>query len=380
MKATVAVATLQELLDLVSRFVSRHATLPILENILIKANIDSITLKATDMEKYIEVEMPAQVESDGALTINAKMLTDIIKATDDSEVVLHADLTKDNLKITTSSDDFTIKWIAATEYVAVPSVQSDSQVSLQTKAFSYGVGKVEYAVTEKNFSPVLTGVYIRTKQSDQWKKLVFVWTDSFRLGEYTVDFQGSNEEFSLIIPKIHINDIKRVADYALSKDNDTMTLQYSDNMVSMTFKAWESTLQCTALLIQWTFPDYENENIMPTSYNSKVRIESSVLDKAIKKIGILTRDINNFINIQLDVDKISISSGDTDMGKWDTQLPCLVEWDIVNFGMNGKYISDFLRSSQWDEVVMHVVDSHKPVIFKDIDDNQFTYIVRPLIK
>jgi DNA polymerase III sliding clamp (beta) subunit (PCNA family) len=61
------------------------------------------------MEKYIEVEMPAQVESDGSITINAKTLTDIIKATDDDQVLLHADLTKDTLKITTSHDDFTIK-------------------------------------------------------------------------------------------------------------------------------------------------------------------------------------------------------------------------------------------------------------------------------
>jgi DNA polymerase-3 subunit beta len=167
MKATVAVSQLQELLDLVSRFVSRHATLPILENILIKTNIDTITLKATDMEKYIEVEMPAKVESDGALTINAKTMTDIIKATDDEYVVLHGDLAKDTLKITTSSDNFSIKGISANEYVAVPSVQSDNQVQLQTRAFSYGIGKVEYAVTEKNFSPVLTGVYIRTKDTDE---------------------------------------------------------------------------------------------------------------------------------------------------------------------------------------------------------------------
>lgn len=380
MKATVAVSQLQELLDLVSRFVSRHATLPILENVLIKTNIDTITLKATDMEKYIEVEMPAKVESDGALTINAKMMNDIIKATDDEYVVLHGDLAKDMLKITTSSDNFNIKGISANEYVAVPSVQSDSQVQLQTRAFSYGIGKVEYAVTEKNFSPVLTGVYIRTKDTDEWKKLIFVGTDSFRLGEYRIDFNGSWDDFSLIIPKVHINDIKRVADYAMSKDNETMTLQYSDNMIHVSFKAWETTLHCTALLIQWTFPDYENENIMPTKFNGKVRIEWWVLDKAIKKIGILTRDINNFINIQLDSDSLALTSWDTDMGRWATKLPCLVEWDLIWFGMNGKYISDFLRSAQWTEVLLHVVDAQKPVIFKDIDDDQFTYIVRPLIK
>lgn len=68
------------------------------------------------------------------------------------------------------------------------------------------------------------------------------------------------------------------------------------------------------------------------------------------------------------------------MGQGETSLPALIEGESVNFGMNGKYVADFLRSVSGDEVIMQIVSSEKPVIFKDKDDEQFTYVVRPLIK
>jgi DNA polymerase III sliding clamp (beta) subunit (PCNA family) len=64
MKVTLQVNALKEVMDLVGRFVSRHATLPILENVYIKANIDTIMFRATDMEKYIEIELPAKLDDE----------------------------------------------------------------------------------------------------------------------------------------------------------------------------------------------------------------------------------------------------------------------------------------------------------------------------
>lgn len=304
-----SVRTLQEVLDLMSRFVSKHATLPILENVYLKGNVDRLLLRATDMEKYIEVEMPVQLENEGALTVNAKTLSDIIRTIEEEQVILHVDAAKDTLHIRSSSDEFSIKGIPASEYVAVPSLQSDNSVRLQTADFSTGIGKVEYAVTEKNFSPVLTGVFMRTKEYEGKNTLVFVGTDSFRLAEYRLPFTGSKEKgLSMIIPKVHINDIKKVADYAKDHDTEEMKVTFSDNMVGFSFMVGEMAIQCMCLLIQGNFPDYENENIMPTTFTTKVLVDSGQFDKAIRKIGILTRDINNFIALQTADEKIKITS------------------------------------------------------------------------
>lgn len=218
MKVTLAVAQLQEVMDLMARFVSKHATLPILENVYIKGSIDSIIFRATDMEKYVEVELPASLDDEGAITVNANTLSAILRNLDETQVVLVIEESKDLMIIQTASDEFKIKGIPASEYVAVPEVQTDTPITLSADQFSLGIGKVEYAVTEKNFSPVLTGILMRIKKYEGAPKLVFVGTDSFRLAEYKLDVdQKDAAEFAIIVPKVHINDIKRVVDFYRDK-------------------------------------------------------------------------------------------------------------------------------------------------------------------
>lgn len=188
MQASVPVKKLQEIMDLVTRFVSKHATLPILENVYIKASLEGIIFRAADMEKYIELELDVRVADEAAVTVNAKTLSDLLRTIEDEMVTLGIDQQKDTVTLTSSQDTFQIRGIPAVEYVAVPQVVTDQIVTLDAGQFALGVGKVEYAVTEKNFSPVLTGIYVRTKTYDEQKKLVFVGTDSFRLAEYKIDF------------------------------------------------------------------------------------------------------------------------------------------------------------------------------------------------
>jgi len=62
MKITIQVEKLNHIIDISSRFVAKNATLPILQNIYLKASIDSLIVRATDMEKYVEIESPCDIK------------------------------------------------------------------------------------------------------------------------------------------------------------------------------------------------------------------------------------------------------------------------------------------------------------------------------
>ena len=102
---------------------------------------------------------------------------------------------------------------------------------LDTMIFSKGIEKVEYAITEKSFSPVLTGVLMKSKTEDAQHKIIFVGTDSFRLSEYKVT-SSLSQDFSLIIPKVSISDIKYLVNFAIDKEVPEMTVKYSDNLIA----------------------------------------------------------------------------------------------------------------------------------------------------
>jgi DNA polymerase-3 subunit beta len=109
MIVTLQTEKLKEVLDLASRFVSKHSTLPVLENIYIKGNIDTITFRATDMEKYINIEIPANIESEGSITVNAKMILDIVKMIEEDEIKIIVDEDNDTITLKTISDEFKLK-------------------------------------------------------------------------------------------------------------------------------------------------------------------------------------------------------------------------------------------------------------------------------
>lgn len=380
MKLTVKLSYLQEVMELVFRYVSKHSTLPVLENIYIRWNIDSVIFRATDMEKYIDVEIPASIEMEWAITINAKTLYDIVKTIEEEDVVFILDENNDTVLLRNGTDEYKIKWISASEYVAVPEFVWNTTIKIPANQFSKWIEKVEYAVTDRNFSPVLTWVLMRLKNTTKWNKLIFVWTDSFRLSEYRVDFDGNFDPVSIIIPKLNVADIKKVSDFFVSKGWEDLEMNIADNLVSFSFKLDSFKIITTSLLIQWNFPEYENENIIPTVFNSKVILNKSDLDKAIRKISILTRDINNFIDISIGENVLSLKSWETDRWEWKTQLSAYVEWEQINFGINWKYVQDYIKSIEAEEMTLNVVNAERPIVFKNINDDNYTYIIRPLVK
>lgn len=366
------------MLDIAAKFVSKNSTLPILQNIYLKASIDSLLIRATDMEKYVEIEIPCEVQIEGAITINAKTFLDILKTIESENIELSVDQKTNIMTIKTPKDTFDINGIAASEYVALPEVPQENSFVLDTLTFSKGIDHVEYAVTEKSFSPVLTGVLMKTGKWDASNKLIFVGTDSFRLSEYRVNHMNASD-FSLIMPKALVNDMRTVVNFAIGKEVADMKVNYSENLIAFSFVIEDIKIIATSLLIQGNFPEYEREEVLPTQFVTKVMLDKNECEKAIRKIWILTRDINNFIQIETKDSKVIISSGKTDKGAGTTELAAIIDGEPLTFAVNGRYISDFIKNMESDTLVFNIINSQKPVVLMDKDEENNRYVVRPLI-
>ncbi len=378
MKINIELARLVDVVDIASRFVSKNSTLPILQNIYLKASIDSLTIRATDMEKYVDIEIPCDIKIEGAITVNAKTFLDILRTIEQKEIEIAVNPQSNQMQIKSAEDDFEINGIPASEYVALPEIPQTNSITLETQSLITWVGKVEYTITEKNFSPVLTGVLMKTKKEESWRKIVFVGTDSFRIAEYKIP-STIETDFSLIIPKIAINDVKSIAKYAADKETSEIKIKFSDNLIAFEYEIENIKIVATSLLIQGNFPDYEREEIMPTSFNTTLLVDKNLCEKAIKKIWILTKDINNFIQIESQNDGAIISSGKTDKGAGKTKINAIIDGESITLAVNGRYITDFIKEMESDELIFNIVNHQKPLIITDKGNDRYKYIVRPLI-
>ena len=377
MKISLELPKVLGLLDIASRFVSKNSTLPILQNIYLKASIDSLLIRATDMEKYVEIELPCAVQLEGSITVNAKMFLDILKTIESNTVEFSVNQQTSIMTIKTTKDTFDINGISASEYVALPEVPQENSFMLDTTIFSKGTEKVEYAITEKSFSPILTGMLMKSKTEWDQHKIIFVGTDSFRLSEYKTLNTNTND-FSLVIPKVAITDVKYLVNYAIDKEVPEMLIKYSDNLVAFELNVEGVKIVATSLLIQGNFPEYEREEVMPTQFVTKIMLDKKDCENAIKKIWILTRDTNNFIQIETQGTKVILSSGKTDKGAGITELPAIIDGEALTFGINGRYVTDFIRMMSSDTLIFNLVNGQKPLVLMDKDDDANRYVVRPL--
>lgn len=381
MRITLATTTLAEILDMSTRFIAKSSTLPILQNIYLHVQDNELTVKATDMEKFIHMTLPLDKAEDGGITVDAKTLHDIVRVIEDDNIELSVNNQTDMLTIQSAKDSFTIKGIPTGEFVALPELTPTHTSTIPVQDLVHGIGKVEFAVLEKNFSPIFTGVVIASKIDTADKHyLVFVGTDSFRLAEYKVAVEKRfTDEFKIIIPKVAANDIKKVGEYCMSKQqSNSVVVAHANNMVSCTFTIGTMNIVTNSLLIQGTFPDYDNEKIVPREFNTSITVDASSADKAIRKIGIMTKDINNFIHIVSDANTLSISSGNTDLGNADTSIAAIIEGEAIDMGLNGKHLSEFMKIVSSDRVVMQFVNNTSPFVITEPDNPHYKYVLRPV--
>jgi DNA polymerase III sliding clamp (beta) subunit (PCNA family) len=106
--------------------------------------------------------------------VNAKTFMDILKSIDADTVEFSVDQKTNIMTIKTAKDTFEINGIPASEYVALPEVPQTESIMIDTSIFVKGLDKVEYAITEKSFSPVLTGLVIKSKLEEGQHKIIFV--------------------------------------------------------------------------------------------------------------------------------------------------------------------------------------------------------------
>lgn len=378
MKTTIKTAKLAEILDICSRFVGRNTTLPILENVYIKWWLDNLIFRASDMEKHIELEIPANIDTEWHITINAAKLTAYVKTIEDEDIMIIVDTTKNTLAIKSSTDNVKFNGLSGNDYLGLPAVYSDKTISVDTTQLIKWLSKVDFAINEKNFSPVLTWLLFRIKSYDNDKKLVFVWTDGLRLAEYKIPYFGDATDFSLIIPKGNIWEVKKVLEYVNIIWGETVNIKSSDNLVSVAYEAEAIKINLVSLLIQGNFPEYENENIMPTNFTSNIIISKSASDKAIKKINILTKETNNFISMDFIWDQVIFWSGEMDSWEAIINVPAQQTWPNYKIWLNGRSITDLVKFIDSNDLSIWIVSPEKPIVFLDRDDVNYKYVTRTI--
>src|SRR3989344_9469152 len=157
MKLIVLKTNLKDGLAAVERAATEVAKLPILKNVLLKANDGKIKITATNLELGIERLVSAKIVESGSITIPLAIFYNIVNNSDSEKINLE---TKDNnLVFKTDNYEARIQGIREEEFPIIPKIDNKEQyLEIDANLLKESLAKVVNAAQISEVRPEISGV------------------------------------------------------------------------------------------------------------------------------------------------------------------------------------------------------------------------------
>ncbi len=357
----------------VSRAVASRATLPVTQNVLLEGDNGQLKLTATNTEISISTWIGAQIEGEGSITVPHRMLTDFVNSLPGQTVKI--DFQNDPVGVIVTCDKFngTINGIAAEEFPPIPTVDSESSVTIPADTFRGALGRVVFAAATDDSRPVLTGVKIELADDS----FTLAAADGFRLAVETGKLGTSVEtEVGVIVPAKTLAEVERL----LGDGSSSVELSIDANGRSAKFRL--DTSEVVTALVQGTFPDYEK--LIPPSYGTKATVDLSSMVQATRAASIFARDGSGIIRIIVSpgeddgVGAVKVISRAEEVGSNENELDAKVEGEETKVAFNSKFLMDVLNVMNGDDVDLETTTPSSPGVFRSGKHEGYTHVVMPM--
>ncbi len=352
-------------LQSVQNIVSTRTTLPILSNILLRAEGNRLELTATDLDVTISCAVEATVKKAGATTLPVKKLFGIVRELGAGEMELEVD-DKNVSSLRAGASFFKIRGLAAEEFPPLPKFKEDKKVSLPQEKLKGMLKKTSFAISTDESRYVLNGIFLSLKEH----KLTMVATDGRRLAlvDEEVDIsEKSQGEF--IIPAKAVNELNR-----LLQDKGEAEVKFSDNQAAFTLKDDKSgNILLITKLIEGNYPNYRQ--VIPAETKERVSLSREEFMHALRRAEIMTSEKQNSVKLAFTKNNLAITANSPDVGEARESLAINYKGKEMAIAFNPGYVIEPLSALTEDEVFLELIDELSPGVLKI--NGPFLYGVMP---
>lgn len=364
MKFSCNTKNLNDACNNVMRAVSTKVTIPTIEGILVECGSDTLSLTGYDFEFGINTIMQATVSEPGAIVINAKVLSDIIRKASSETVTFETSGT--SVSIIAGAAQYNIMGISADEYPELPSVSGGVPLFVNQHVLQQMVMQTLFAVADnENSNQVHTGL----KFEMSLNQLRLVGVDGYRLAIRTETIKYDGEDISFIVPKKTIRELIKIIGADTDKD-----IQISVGKRHIIFEVENYSI--ISRLLEGNFLDYEAA--LPKTSTTTVLINTNdAIDCIERTIPVIENNAKNPIRCLFDNDEMRVSTVSS-LGRVVDYTHANISGARVEIGFNSKYLLDALGAADTDQVKIELGGPVSPVKVLPVSDEHFLFLVLPM--
>jgi DNA polymerase-3 subunit beta len=370
MKFTLKKSKMLDTLAKIQGISGKKTSNAIISCVLIKAIENSLKIYATDYETGFIGFYPAEVESDGAIAINARKLYEIVRDFPTEDILVNE---VDNfwIEIGNYNVQYHIVGMNPESFPQVPEIDEIPFIDIDSKNFKKMIDKTSMMspiVEDKR--PHVHGVCLETfqKEAEQWIRIIA--TDGNRLAK--VDYHCVNEsgivlDRTVLVQKKGLNELSKII---IPQGN--LSIGMMDNKLFI--KQQQETVSIQ--LINGTFPDVSDVLFVKDAI--QINLNKQLFMMMLKRMSIFSTDDYKGVIFNLNDDKMIITSTNPELGESKEEMFIVFPGNPIEVAFNPRYFMEALSVIEEEHVIMSIVDDQTPCLIEGEKDKSYICVIMPM--
>jgi DNA polymerase III subunit beta len=368
MEFSVAKSTLLNELSITQGVVERKTTIPILSNLLVEAKGNHLTITATDLELSVRTSCEANVKKDGAGTIPAKKLLELVRLLPEGEIKFKL-LDNHWVEIVSDKKKYKMVGMAKENFPALPAMPH-MLVKIPAAVLENLIAKTKFAISMEESRYTLNGGLLIIKPDT----LAMVATDGHRLALAETDqkLSGLNGEVRVLIPKKAMDEVEKLSASA----GGEAQLEFAKDESHLFFQVGHRLLISRILTGQ--FPNYDA--VLPRDNSKVVVLERTELNDAVRRVSQLADQRSHAVKLSISGEGVEISASSPEYGEAKESIEKEYKGDPLSIGFNSSYVLDFLSAAAEGPISIELKDEQSAGQMRPLADEnyRYRYVIMPM--
>ena len=347
-------------LTLALRFTStKLSSLSILQGVYLKKEGNRIHLYSSNLNAFFHSSLPAEFEKEADFIIEPKKTIEFLSFLAGAKIELEVKDRQLLIKAEKTKGKFPL--MNAGDFPMPPKIEEKMQ-KIKTEFLTRNLPLVLFSASTDETRLALSGINFLTND-----ELTLVATDGFRLSLVKTKKEGKLP--SVIIPADFLREITHFI-----KDEKEVNFSYSAREKVVLFRVGDTEFY--SRLIEGDFPPFEK--VIPQEKKTTATLEKEEFLRNTKLISVFARDLSNIIILEVKKNGVQFMpkavEGEENSAFQDGEI----EGEEQKVAFNYKFLLDFLNVAYCKNIIIEILRSDAPVVFKMDNKQDFLHIIMPV--
>jgi DNA polymerase-3 subunit beta len=375
MKLTIERAALLKALSHVQSVVERRTTIPILSNVLLRAEgagsgPGKLALSATDMDLEIVERVPGRVERDGRTTAPAHTLYDIVrKLREGAQVELETLGERNEMVLRSGRSTFTLACLPPEDYPVMSAGELPHHFSLSAAELRSLIDRTRFAISTEETRYYLNGIYLHATKNNEVPVIRAVATDGHRLARVEMTApEGAAGMPGIIVPRKTVIELRKL----IEEGEEEVQIALGETKIRCAIG--EAAL--TSKLIDGTFPDYDR--VIPANNDKILEVECKEFAEAVDRVSTISTERSRAVKLAIEQGNLVVSATSPENGTALEELEVRYQSSPMEIGFNSRYLLDITEQIDGEYAQFKMSDAGSPTIVCDREDGSALFVLMPM--